>query len=76
MLKGWFNYFKHAHKWTFPGIDYVLRRRFRRLRNKQSTGQSGFGRSLHLHQLVPNAYFANYGLFTMKEAHIMACQSR
>ena len=76
MLKGWFNYFKHAHKWTFSGIDGFIRRRLRSLRNKQRTGQAGFGRSKHLHQLMPNAYFTKHGLFTMKEAHSMACQSR
>lgn len=76
MLKGWFNYFKHAHKWTFTAIDSLIRRRLRSLRNKQRTGQSGFGRSKELHRLMPNAYFARYGLFTMKEAHAMACQSR
>ena len=42
MLKGWFNYFKHAHKWTFSGIDGFIRRRLRSLRNKQRTGQAGF----------------------------------
>jgi RNA-directed DNA polymerase len=76
MLKGWFNYFKHAHKWTFPGIDCFIRRRLRSLRNKQRKGRSGFGRSKHLHQLMPNTYFTKYGLFTMKEAHAMAWQSR
>ena len=25
MLKGWFNYFKHAHKWTFSGLDSFIR---------------------------------------------------
>jgi hypothetical protein len=30
----------------------------------------------HLSQQMPNAYFANLGLFTMKEAHRRACQSR
>lgn len=38
MLKGWFNYFKHAHKWTFSMIDGFIRRRLRSLRNKQSQG--------------------------------------
>jgi RNA-directed DNA polymerase len=76
MLKGWFNYFKHAHKWTFSEIDGFIRRRLRSLRYKQRTGQADFGRSKHLQQLMPNAYFANLGLFTMKEAHSMACQSR
>lgn len=27
MLKGWFNYFKQAHKWTFSTIDCLIRRR-------------------------------------------------
>lgn len=76
MLKGWFNYFKHAHKWTFSNIDGLIRRRLRSLRNKQRTGQSSFGCSQKLHRQMPNAYFARYGLFTMKEAHAMACQSR
>ena len=76
MLKGWFNYFKHAHKWTFSELDGFIRRRLRSLRYKQRTGRADFGRSKHLQQLMPNAYFANLGLFTMKEAHSLACQSR
>ena len=76
MLKGWFNYFKHAHKWTFSTIDGFIRRRLRSLRNKQRTGQSGFGISQQLHKQMPNAYFAKFELFTMKEQQTMACQSR
>ena len=49
MLRGWFNYFKHAHKWTFSGIDSFIRRRLRSLRYKQCTGQSAFGITIHLH---------------------------
>ncbi|MBF0102766.1 MAG: reverse transcriptase, partial [Desulfobacterales bacterium] len=29
MLRGWFEYFKHAHKTTFPTIDGFVRRRMR-----------------------------------------------
>jgi RNA-directed DNA polymerase len=76
MLRGWFNYFKHAHRWTFPEIDGFVRRRLRSLRYKQKTGRSFFGKSHHVHKMFPNAYFAAYGLFTMYEAHRMACQSR
>lgn len=75
-LKGWFGYFKHAHKWTFPEIDGFIRRRLRSLRDKQMNGYSGFGKSLRLHKLMPDAYFAGLGLFTMKEAHALACRSR
>jgi len=76
MLRGWFNYFKHAHKWTFPNLDGFIRRRLRSLRDKQINGYSGFGRSKRLHKLMPNSYFAERGLFTLEEARVMACQSR
>lgn len=76
MLRGWFNYFKHAHRTTFPNVDGFIRRRLRSLRYRQKTGQSFFGKSYHVHRMFPNAHFAKHGLFTMKEAHILACQSR
>mgnify|MGYP001549948611 CR=1 FL=1 len=76
MLRGWFNYFKHARRWIFPQIDGFIRRRLRSLRIKQKTGQSFIGKSYHAHKLFPNAYFAALGLFTMTEAHAAACQSR
>jgi RNA-directed DNA polymerase len=76
MLKGWFNYFKQAHEWTFASLDGFIRRRLRSLRFKQMSGQSSFGRSKHLSKIMPNTYFADLGLFTMKEAHSLACQSR
>jgi RNA-directed DNA polymerase len=76
MLKGWFNYFKHANKWTFVGLDSFIRRRLRSLRSKQMKGRTSFGVTKRLHQLMPNTYFAEYGLFSLKEVHVMACQSR
>ena len=76
MLKGWFNYFKHANKWTFVGLDSFIRRRLRSLRSKQMKGKTSFGVTKRLHQLMPNTYFAEQGLFSLKEAHVMACQSR
>ena len=48
MLRGWFNYFKHAHKWTFRNIDGFIRRRLRSLRKKQMKGNSSFGRTQSL----------------------------
>jgi RNA-directed DNA polymerase len=76
MLRGWFNYFKHANRRVFPDIDGFVRRRLRSLRYKQMSGLSFFGKSHHVHRLFPNAYFATQGLFTMSEAHAVACQSR
>lgn len=76
MLKGWFNYFQHAYAGVFSYIDGFIRRRLRSLRYKQMMKSSTFGRSRNLSRRMPNSYFAGYGLFTMKEAHIKACQSR
>ena len=49
LLRGWYNYFKHAHRWTFSVIDGFVRRRLRSLRYKQMTGRSSVGKSHHLH---------------------------
>nr|VFK13200.1 MAG: Group II intron, maturase-specific domain [Candidatus Kentron sp. LPFa]VFK24262.1 MAG: Group II intron, maturase-specific domain [Candidatus Kentron sp. LPFa]VFK27959.1 MAG: Group II intron, maturase-specific domain [Candidatus Kentron sp. LPFa]VFK28099.1 MAG: Group II intron, maturase-specific domain [Candidatus Kentron sp. LPFa]VFK28599.1 MAG: Group II intron, maturase-specific domain [Candidatus Kentron sp. LPFa] len=75
MLRGWFNYFKHAHRTEYKGIDGFVRRRLRAIllrRNKRK----GLGISLKAHCQWPNAYFARIGLFTMHEARLSARQSR
>lgn len=75
MLKGWFGYFKHAHPHTFSGMDGFIRRRLRALLRKQEK-RPGVGRCLADHQSWPNAFFAELGLFTMKEAHALASRPR
>jgi RNA-directed DNA polymerase len=75
MLQGWYGYFKHAHPWTFSGMDGFVRRRLRSLRRKQQK-RPGIGRTLADHHRWPNAFFAELGLFTMTEAHAPASQSR
>jgi len=40
-LKGWFEYFKHSHKWTFPALDGWIRRRLRSILRKRSKGSKG-----------------------------------
>jgi RNA-directed DNA polymerase len=75
MLKGWFGYFKHAHKETFRRIDGFTRRRLRAIRRKQEK-RPGQGCTLSDHMRWPNVYFADLGLFTMTEAHRLACRSR
>ncbi len=75
MLKGWFGYFKHAHRNTFKGNDGFVRRRLRALilrRNKKK----GWGKNINAHRKYPNAYFAKLELFTRHEAWAVACQSR
>lgn len=75
MLRGWFEYFKHARRMEYEGTDGFVRRRLRAMllrRNKRK----GLGITLGAHRKWPNAYFAKFGLFTMQEARLIACQSR
>ena len=75
VLKGWFEYFKHARKGTFKREDGMIRRRLRAqlLRNEK---KRGFGKTLYTHMKWTNAFFAEKGLFTMQGAYIKAIQSR
>ena len=75
MLRGWFNYFKHAHSVTQLGIDGFVRRRLRALLRKQEK-RPGMGRCFSDHRRWPNTFFAARGLFTITTAHGLASQSR
>jgi RNA-directed DNA polymerase len=75
MLRGWFNYFKHASEKTFPTLDAQIRRRLRAMLRKQAK-RPGFGRCLNDHMRWPNAYFAKAGLFAMHTGWLEARQSR
>lgn len=74
-LTGWFEYFKHAHPWTFRRIDGFVRRRLRALLRKQKK-RPGPGRSRADHERWPVAFFAERGLFTMHEAYVLASRPR
>jgi len=75
MLKGWYGYFQHAHRTTFPEMDAFVRRRLRAVRRKQQK-RPGRGHTHDDHRRWPNSYFADLGLFTLTTAHRFACQSR
>jgi RNA-directed DNA polymerase len=74
-LRGWFNYFKHAHPNTFKWMDSFVRRRLRAILRKQEK-RPGMGLCREDHQRWPNQYFAAQGLFTMTAAWKLASQSR
>lgn len=74
-LKGWYAYFKQAHRYTFSSIDGFIRRRLRAMLRKQKH-RPGQGRCLNDHKQWPNSFFADLGLFTMSDAHQLARQSR
>lgn len=72
-LRGWFEYFKHSHRTTFPPLDGWIRMRLRSILRKYQ-GRSGRGRGRD-HQRWPNAYFAERGLYSLTTARVQACQS-
>jgi RNA-directed DNA polymerase len=74
-LRGWFNYFKHAHPNTFKWMDSFVRRRLRAVLRKQEK-RPGMGVCREDHQRWPNKFFAAQGLFTMTAAWKLASQSR
>jgi RNA-directed DNA polymerase len=73
VLRGWFEYFKHAHKWTFSTLDGWVRMRLRSILRRRHK-KRGAGRGLS-NIRWPNAYFAKLGLFTMTTARAAAGQS-
>jgi len=72
-LRGWFEYFKHGHPWTFERLDGWIRMRLRSLLRRRQK-KKGRGRGID-HQLRPNAFFAGHGLFSLQAAHARARQS-
>lgn len=72
-LRGWFEYFKHCWRTTFPDLDSWIRMRLRSILRKRA-GRHGRGQGLD-HQRYPNNYFAKLGLFSLSAAHACECQS-
>jgi RNA-directed DNA polymerase len=73
-LKGWFEYFKHSHKWTFPALDGWIRRRLRSILRKRSKGSKGISGNMD-HFRWPNKFFRENGLFSLVDAHRILLQS-
>jgi RNA-directed DNA polymerase len=72
-LRGWFEYFKHSYRTTYPSLDGWIRMRLRSILRKRK-GLKGRGRGRDHHRW-PNAFFAEQGLYSLKTAHALACQS-
>lgn len=72
-LRGWFEYFKHSHKPTFPIVDKWMRRRLRSILRKR-IGLHGISRG-HDHFRWPNGFFRVHGLYSLVEAHRALLQS-
>ena len=69
-LKGWFGYFKHAHRRTFITLDRFIRRRLRALLRKQEKRPAS-GRCLADHQRWPNALLRTSR--AVRASHGLAC---
>lgn len=70
---GWYEYFKHSLKYTFPGMDGYIRNRLRSILRRRSKRR---GRARWTDQRRwSNNFFAEHGLFSMAAAHESACQS-
>ena len=72
-LRGWFEYFKHSRRYTLGRLDGWIRMRLRSLLRKRQ-GKTGRGRGSDHHRW-PNKFFADRGLYSLKTAHELACQS-
>jgi RNA-directed DNA polymerase len=72
-LRGWFVYFQHSYRTTFPDLDGWLRRRLRSLLRRHR-GMRGIACGAD-HQRWTNHFFAEQGLFSLQRAHALAGQS-
>ena len=72
-LRGWYEYFKHSWKTTFPDLDSWVRMRLRSILRRRR-GQEGRGSRISDSKLYPNSYFAENGLFSMTDAQARECQ--
>jgi len=72
-LRGWFEYFKHSHRWTFEPLDRWIRRRLRSILRRR-LGLRGISRGADSFRW-PNAFFAEQGLYNLRAAHALARQS-
>jgi len=72
-LRGWFEYFKQSHRWTFDPLDRWIRRRLRGILRRR-LGLRGISRGADSFRW-PNAFFAEQGLYNLSAAHALARQS-
>lgn len=72
-LRGWYGYFQHSHRTTFPTVDGYVRGRLRAVLRKRA-GQRGRARGTD-HLRWSNHYFDELGLFSMSQAQHSAGQS-
>ena len=72
-LVGWFEYFQHSHRATFPRLDGWIRMRLRTIlrRRRGIRGRAKGGDNVR----YPNQFFVDQGLFNLAAAHASVSQS-
>jgi RNA-directed DNA polymerase len=73
-LAGWFQYYKHSHRYTFEPLDRWIRTRLRRIMRRRSGRTRGWVQGADQFRW-PNSFFARQGLFSLAQAHRLVCQS-
>lgn len=74
MLRGWYGYFKHCHRYIFKSLDGWIRRRLRAVLNRRLRKQR-WKFTHEDHRRWPIAFFHAHGLFSLAAAHAAECQS-
>jgi RNA-directed DNA polymerase len=72
-LRGWYEYFKHSWKTTFPDLDGWVRMRLRSILRRRSK-RKGRGSTISDSKLYPTRFFAEHGLFSMTVARARELQ--
>jgi RNA-directed DNA polymerase len=74
IMRGWFEYYKHSYKTTFPAIDGWTRRRLRSVLKKYEK-RSGIATTYRDNIRYPNKIFEDAGFFSLTKAHQELCRS-
>lgn len=72
-LTGWFEYFKHSHRWTFEPIDKWVRLRLRSILRRR-LGRRGLSHGWETMRWN-TSYFRERGLVSLVERHALERQS-
>ena len=73
ILRGFYNYFKHAHPWALQELDGWVRGRLRSIHRKRKR-RKGRARGKD-HQRYPDRYFHDLGLLSLEQARLIETTS-
>ena len=72
-LRGWFEYFKHSNRRSFPPLDGWIRRRLRSILRTRAKSK-GISRGYD-NIRWPKRFFRDHGFFSLEDAHRAVLQS-